>query len=80
MHHGGILLKSHAVYFRFKKTGWDQIVVANGFLSGQEIDCWYLYDAEDGPRGSLRFLIQPVGDYMVPQEAASGGAGTSGGS
>ncbi|XP_048135112.1 uncharacterized protein LOC125315100 [Rhodamnia argentea] len=70
IHHSGAVLKGHTTYFRFKKTGWEQISAANGFLTEQEIDCWSLYDAEDGPHGNLRFLIQSVGDHVVPEEAA----------
>ncbi|XP_056164383.1 uncharacterized protein LOC130137389 [Syzygium oleosum] len=74
IHHDGIILKTNPdmTNFRFQKSGWDQIVVANRFLIGQEIDCWSLYDAEDGLHGNLSFLIQSVGDYVVPHEAASG--------
>ncbi|XP_056164385.1 uncharacterized protein LOC130137391 [Syzygium oleosum] len=77
--HRGVVLRSHRDMpnFQFKKSGWDQIVAANGFLIGQLIDCWALYDAEDGLHGNLSFLIQPVGDCGVPHEAASGGAETS---
>ncbi|XP_056164384.1 uncharacterized protein LOC130137390 [Syzygium oleosum] len=78
--HHDVVLRNHRDMpgFRFRKPGWDQVIAANGFLIGQEIDCWSLYDAEDGPHGTLSFLIQPVGDCGVPHEAAaSGGAETS---
>ncbi|KAL3731943.1 hypothetical protein ACJRO7_028754 [Eucalyptus globulus] len=79
VHHSGIVLKDNPdmTSFRFQKSAWDEIVVANRFHVGQEIDCWCLYDAEDGLHGNLRFLIQPVGDYVVPQEATSGETATS---
>ncbi|KAL3731942.1 hypothetical protein ACJRO7_028753 [Eucalyptus globulus] len=80
IHHSGIVLRNNpdmTRYFRFRKLGWDQIVAENRFLVGQEIDCWYLYDAEDGTHGKLSFLIRPVGDSVVPHEAASGGTATS---
>ncbi|KAI3423037.1 RING-type domain-containing protein [Psidium guajava] len=75
MHHG-VVLTNHVrnPRFRFKKSGWDQVAAANGLVAGQEIHCWALYDANDGPHGTLSFLIEPVGDPEVPEEAAPGGA------
>ncbi|KAI3423038.1 RING-type domain-containing protein [Psidium guajava] len=75
--HQDVVLRSYPDVsgFRFKKPGWYRIAEANRLPVGEQIDCWALYDAEDGPHGNLSFLIQPVGDSVVPREAASGSGG-----
>ncbi|KAI3423035.1 RING-type domain-containing protein [Psidium guajava] len=88
MHHRVLLtFDGLEASFRFQRSGgWDEIADENRFGIGHQIDCWSLYDAEDGPHGKLSFLIQPVesrvsfhvgSDDEEFHASASGGTDTS---
>ncbi|XP_048135111.1 uncharacterized protein LOC125315099 [Rhodamnia argentea] len=82
-HHVVLTFDGHEASFRFQRSGgWDEIAEVNRFGIGHQIDCWSLYDAEDGPHGKLGFLVQRVGNRIGGSDeefhaSASGGTATS---